>query len=145
MSIAANEFMIDDGIDPDILAKVPLVAAWCKRVLELAHEQAVAGNVPKGWKLVEKRAIRRWKDESTIAATLKAAYELDDMDIWKPQEVNTPAQIEKFMPGKNKEARAKVLSDLVVKRSSGAVLVPEHDARSPVRGDGSEFLEGMEA
>lgn len=144
LSIAASEFATDEGIDPEILAKVPLVAAWCKRVLEAAHDQAVAGNVPKGWKLVEKRATRRWKDEATIVATLKTVYDLADGDIWKPQEVASPAQIERLMPGKNKEARAAVLKPLVIKQSSGAVLVPEHDTRAPVRGDGSEFLEGME-
>jgi hypothetical protein len=139
--IAKAEFGLKDpeGMEPaqiaTVLADIGILKDWCKRFEEYAHDQVAAGHRIPGYKLVEKRAIRKWKDESSIAAVLADIYELDATVIYKPAEVNSPAQIERLMPGKNKEQRAKVLEPLTVKNSSGAVLVPEHDIRPSVKTD----------
>lgn len=116
------------------LSEVDVVENWCRRVREFAHDEAMAGRTPKGWKLVEKRAIRRWKDENTAPMILRTMIGVDEEDIFI-RKLASPAQVEKVIGKK----RGHELADFVVKQSSGAVLVPEHDARPAVRSDGSEF------
>ncbi len=154
--IAAHEFSDNpkhlkhpDNMSPASIAatlqEISILKDWCKRFEEYAHDLATQGEKIPGWKLVEKRAIRKWKDAESIAAVLADIYELDTSDIYKPQEVNSPAQIERLMPGKNKTERQMVLEPLTVKNSSGAVLVPEHDIRPSVKADAAqEFATSVE-
>lgn len=120
------------------LNDVAIVETWATRVRAYAHDEAIAGRAPPGWKLVDKRATRKWKDEAEAAAWLQTIHEIDRADIYE-EKMRSPAQIEKFMPGKNKEARSAAMAEVVTKQSSGAVLVPMSDVRPAVKGDGSEF------
>ncbi|MEO7015602.1 MAG: DUF2800 domain-containing protein [Leifsonia sp.] len=122
----------------ETLEEVDIVEAWAKNVRRYAHDQALAGNPPPGWKLVEKRARRKWKSESEAAQWL-IDKGVSKSDIFE-EIMHSPAQIEKFVPGKNKEARAAAMTPIVDKKSSGAVLVPVNDKRPPISSGGSEFL-----
>lgn len=116
------------------LGEVEIVETWCRRIREHAHDTAVHGTSIPGWKLVEKRAIRRWKDEGEIPTVLKTIVGVPDEEIWQ-RKLASPAQIEKSIGKK----RSKEIAGYATKQSSGAVLVPESDARPAVRADGSEF------
>lgn len=121
----------------EALSDVEIVESWAKNVRRYAHDQALSGNPPPGWKLVEKRAIRKWKSESEAAQWLVNKGVVED-DIFE-RVMHSPAQMERLVPGKNKEARAAALSIVVTKQSSGAVLVPVSDKRPPISSGGSEF------
>lgn len=117
------------------LNEVDVVETWCRRIREHAHDLAVHGTAIPGFKLVEKRANRKWKDEGDIPKILKTIVGVDDGDIWT-KKLASPAAIEKVIGRK----RAGEIAGYTTKQSSGAVLVPESDARPAVRADGSEFL-----
>lgn len=136
--VAPNTMSLDEL--SEALEKVDVVETWAKRVRAYAHDQAIAGHTVPGWKLVEKRATRKWIDEGEVETTLKIKYDLSEDEIYE-REMKSPAELEKLMPGKNKEARAKVLAPFVTKQSSGVVLVPVTDKRPPIKSDGSEFSE----
>jgi len=106
--------------------EINLVKDWLKRREEYAHAEAIAGRLPPGAKLVNKRAIRKFRDEDEAVETLKLAGVPED-DIFEVS-VRSPAQIEKALPKKHRE----VLAPLVVKQSSGTVLAPLDDPRDAV-------------
>ncbi len=121
------------------LAEVDILEQWAARVRGYAHDQAVAGIKVPGWKLVAKRATRKWRDEASAAEQLMLLHEIPRSSLYV-EEMISPAVAEKLMPGRNKEVRAKALDSLVTKQSSGAVLVPEDDKRPAlISTDGSEF------
>lgn len=125
------------AIDPVKLAEakrlVPVLKDLCKRIDEIAYAEAVEGRTPPGFKLVDKRAIRKWRDEAAVALLL----ELDGVSAevsHEPLTLRSPAQIEKekAIP---KALRDKIVgADYVVKESSGMALVEiDKDDRDPVK------------
>lgn len=113
-----------------ILSKIDQVENWCRRVREYAHEEAVHGRLPKGFKLVNKRAVRKWYDEHKAASALRTLFELDDNEIFIRKMIS-PAAADKLV-GKTE---AKQLAPLYVKESSGTVLAPLDDSREAVKAD----------
>jgi hypothetical protein len=114
----------------DVLFAADMIGNWVKAVQAYAHEQAMAGNVPPGWKLVPKRAIRRWRDEAEFTDRVLVDFpELTKEDLYAEPKLKSPAQIEKTV---GKKAFAD-LEDLVVKESSGLNLVSISDARAPAK------------
>jgi len=122
-----------------LLGHVGEIEDFCRRVKDHAHLEAAHGRTPPGWKLVAKRATRKWTDESTVEWALAEAFGIED--IYQPRKLKSPAQIEPMMPGKNKAARAAALADYVSKESSGTVLALESDPRPAAQADASEFGE----
>jgi len=114
----------------DRLEKVDELKKWCEAVIAHGHEEATQGRKIPGWKLVAKRAIRKFKDEAEAADTLESF--IPRGNLFEPPKLKTPAEIEKLVPGKNKEARAKFIEPLVEKKSSGTVLARESDKRPAV-------------
>ncbi len=115
-----------------LLSEIDQIENWCRRVREHAHEEAVHGRVPKGFKLVAKRAIRKWKDEVKTAAVLRALFDLSDEEIFT-MKMLSPAAADKLV-GK---AGAPQIADLYAKESSGTVLAPLLDSREAVKADPS--------
>lgn len=114
------------------------LANWIKAVQEFEHAEAVAGRGLPGFKLVAKRAMRKWKDEAEVKAVLSDEYLLGAAETHSEPKLLSPAQIEKVVGKKNFGA----LEGLVVKQSSGTNLVPESDPRPAVTADAaSEFAE----
>jgi hypothetical protein len=134
---AQREFRPDLSYDPeelaDTLAKLPVIEKWCKSVREFAYEQKEHGKPVPGWKLVEKRATRRWRDEAAAVQAL-LAYGLDEDQIYKPKALKTPPQIEKVVGKAGKDD----IVDLWVAESSGHTLVPESDKRPAVKASAQE-------
>lgn len=128
---------------PDELARVlrmrTEIGSWFARVDEFAHAEAAHGRGPTGFKLVAKRATRKWRDDAVNVA--QALGDKGVTDIWTEPELLSPAKVEPKMPGKNKVERAKALEELTVKESSGTVLAPDEDPRPAVKAGVEEFAE----
>lgn len=108
------------------LRQLPMVQNWCKRLEEFAHAEAVRGRVAPGFKLVNKRATRQWKDVNAAATTLELMG-VDEADVWETK-IRSPAQIEKVLP----RGERKVVNDLSEAKPSGTVLAPIEDPRQAV-------------
>ena len=129
--VAATEFRSDLSYDPQKLKMAldsrPAVQAWLKAVDEFAYAEAEAGRCPPGYKLVDKRPTRRWRDEQRTIDTLGVL----GVDIYAPPELLTVAQMEK------KVTKA-LLAPLWDSKSSGHALVPESDPRPATKPEAKE-------
>lgn len=114
-----------------LLDWVPTLEAWCKNIREFAYGEAEKGKPIPSYKLVEKRATRKWKlDDEAVATWIKDQTDLADDDLYD-RKLRTPAAVEKLLP---KDQRG-IMSDLTSKESSGHTLVHEDDPREAVRID----------
>ena len=142
-ALVAADFALVDAIKPgaiaqydpaklaQALASIPAVKERIKAIEEFAYAEAAAGREIPGYKLVDKRANRRWKSEGDVIEWA----EKQAIDPYAPRELLSPAQLEKKIAadapkGKKKEA-GKVLEPFVEKVSSGTALVPVADERPP--------------
>ncbi|MBD9674937.1 DUF2800 domain-containing protein [Pseudomonas sp. PDM21] len=120
-----------------VLAAAPSITGWVNACQEYAHRVLEAGEPFDGWKLVAKRADRRWNvDESRVVAFAEGAGVARD-ELFK-RSLLSPAQVEKLLPKDQREG----LAELVKKESSGTTLAPEADKRPAVAcGPGADFDE----
>jgi hypothetical protein len=108
----------------EALKFIPLVKERIKAIEEHAYAEAQKGDIP-GYKLVDKRATRRWIDEAAV----KVWADASNVNPYAPLEILSPAQMEKKV-GKGAKA---ALADLIESKSSGTVLVPTEDDRPPAK------------
>lgn len=101
------------------------VSDWSKQVMGFAHEELERGHEVTGYKLVKKRATRKWKDEATAESVLRK-FGINDLHDVK---LISPAQAEKKLKGS-----ALDLSEFVVAQSSGTTMADEGDPRPAVSG-----------
>jgi hypothetical protein len=140
---ALNEFTDDEGfvaptqLNGEQMAKVLREAGfiydWIKSVQAYAHEQACAGNMPNGYKLVQKRAMRKWIDEDEARDELLCVF--GEKTIFTEPKLKSPAQMEKAC---GKRVFEQVAESLVHKVSSGTNLVPVTDPRPAAKNAGME-------
>jgi hypothetical protein len=116
---------------------MPILEGWIKSTREFAYNEAERGVEIPDYKLVEKQATRKFKEDVTSTRTLELIKALgcEPYDIWKPVELINIGDAEKLAPGKNAKERAAVLEPFVKKESSGHTLVHTSDKRDPVRID----------
>jgi hypothetical protein len=107
-----------------LLAHADLIDDWLSAVRAHALHLAESGVAVPGFKLVPKRATRKWRAEEEVPQALSALGLAPD-DTHK-RVLLSPAQIEKLLP----KARRAELDALVVKESSGVNLVPDADPRT---------------
>jgi hypothetical protein len=135
MSAAESEFGEVVGMSPDKVAEVLRQADqmknWIKRVEAFAQTEAQHGRLPTGFKLVAKRATRKWKNSEDARTYLLSVLELDEAQIFGDPKMKSPAQIEAVIGKKRK----KEIDGLYEAISSGANLVPEEDDRPPLKPD----------
>jgi hypothetical protein len=123
----------DEKIDPaelnlneigQILFKAVELEKWVKDVKAYAQEQAVnhEASIP-GWKVVEGRSNRKYKDEEEVFEILKNNY---DVEVVAPRKVLTLTNLEKTI---GKSQVNNLLSDLIIKPPGKPALVPESDKR----------------
>lgn len=110
------------------LAQLPLLKEFIKAVEDFAHAEATHGRCPPGYKLVAKRAIRKWKDNTD---ELVETCELLGLDAYDEPKLKSPAQLEKQIDRKDR----KLLNPFVHKSSSGTILVHQDDEREAVVAD----------
>lgn len=127
MEAARQDFAPGLPYDPAALAKaldsIPLLETWIKATREFAYAEAIDGRVPAGWKLVEKRATRKWRSETEAATVLELMLPADE--LYEPRALLSPAKVEKVL---GKGGKDKIAS-LTVAESSGLTLVHETDKR----------------
>jgi len=122
------------SIAPEVLGtyltRIPQIKAWCEAVNSYAHQQASLGVQIPGFKLVDKRANRRWA-EGVDAFVLSQALEKDESKFFDPEpKMLSPAKVEKLLSKPQKD----LLNKFVVKESSGKTLVPTADDRKGIEG-----------
>jgi hypothetical protein len=117
----------------DYLHKAELLKDWINKLFTYAQDQAEAGAAIPGYKLVAKRATRKWKDPDEVEKILKASRV--KFDAMYEKKLRSPAQIEKSA----KNVYSKKLADHVVSQSSGVTLVDDTDSRPAVT-SGAELL-----
>lgn len=122
----------------DLLEKATLIENWIRDVRAYAYDQAMAGNPPRGMKLVAKRPTRKWVDEKGVGLFMhKRGFENGDIYEFK---LKSPAQIEKLLDKQDRD----FLDTFVVKESSGLTLVPAHDKRPAVTPDAASDFEALD-
>lgn len=120
--IVANPERYSKAQIAEFLTKLPLFETRIAAVREFAYQEILKGEQIPGFKIVEKRATRKWKDEAA------ARKMFDSPECYTEPELKSPAQIEKVV---GKKIFAKLAPELVDKSSSGYTLVPETDPRPP--------------
>ncbi len=154
-STTRAEFNVDDSgsvSDPEtlsgeelaqVLKEASVIEDWLRRVREFAHGEAESGRVPPGFKLVAKRANRKWRDVTEAERVLK------NMRLTRAEshevKFKTPAKIETVLKSKKVPAtKMDRFKDLVIKESSGSTLVDESDPRPPLRPHAQEEFQAVE-
>jgi hypothetical protein len=117
-----------EGIDAakigEYLQKADMLEDWIKSLRELAFQMLEAEKPVPGYKLVAKRGTRKWRDPNEAYAALRAVG-LTDHDVWEPEELLSPAKMEKVL----KKQKLALPDNLVESVSSGNTLAPEADPR----------------
>lgn len=130
--LAKLEFSQALPYDPASLAKalraIPEIKAWCEAVNEFAYNEAMAGRVPEGFKLVEKRATRKWKDEQAVVKVAMDNKLGTDICYEEPK-IKTVSQLEKTL---GKKLFQSFFASNVTQESSGLTLAPVEDKRDAV-------------
>jgi hypothetical protein len=131
-ALARIEFASDEIVPPAVesltlpemilvMEKAPVIEAWLKDIRTHIETTLIAGGVVPGYKLVAKRATRKWGNEQATVAFLEQTG--FDADEYETRKLKSPAQVEKLIGKKN------LPTDLVVKESSGYTVAPEYDKR----------------
>jgi hypothetical protein len=113
-----------------IMERLPALEEWTRQVRQHATEVLESGGHIPGFKLVQKRAYRKWTHASAVEQWAEDNHVPDD-DLYE-MKVRSPAQLEKRL------GKGNVPEELIVKESSGVTLVEESDAR-PAVVIGAEF------
>jgi hypothetical protein len=124
--------------DPLELARtldfLPILEGWIKNTREFAYGEAEKGLEVPDYKLVEKQAVRKWK-EDVVPARIAETLGVEVTELFKPAELINITDAVKLAPGKNGKERDAVIEPFVNKVSSGHTLVHVSDKRDPVRID----------
>jgi hypothetical protein len=103
----------------------------------MGHEQLEQGTALKGFKLVAKRATRKWNDVEAaekelrkLVRSTRGAHNLKASDILTPAKLLTPPQVEKVMKAKKLDFDR--VGDYISSQSSGNTLARESDKRPAI-------------
>ncbi len=133
-AMVKTEFSPAADYDPnklsDTLKWLPILEAWCKNVREFAYSELKSGVEVPDYKMVQKRATRKWISETVAREKLKklSSEGISEEDILTVPKLKTPAQVEKAI-GKDKKY---LIKDLFESISSGTTMVHESDSRKAV-------------
>ena len=144
LRLAKEEFkyppLITDEEIEDVLGEIPELIKWVNAILAYATDVAVNhGKVWMGFKIVEGRSVRRYKDEDAVAREAESAGYTDIFD----RKLISLTQMEKLM---GKKAFTDILGGLIEKPPGKPTLVPISDKRSAIHTGNvqSEFKTIME-
>lgn len=140
LALARYEFakpplLTDEEIE-DILSRLDDLTKWANEIAAYAQDAAINhGKQWTGFKLVEGRSIRKYTDETAVAAAATAA---GYRNIFKKSLIPI-TEMEKLM---GKKTFAEVLGGLVIKPQGKPTLVPASDKRPAIHtGANHDFTE----
>lgn len=118
--------LTDDEV-ADVMQRLPGIADWAASVRQYAYERALTGKKWPGYKLVESKTMRRWKNESQVVEIL-------DMEGYTESQIYNKklkglGDIEKLV---GKKSFPSLLGEYVEKPEGQATLVPETDKRPEI-------------
>lgn len=111
-----------------MLGHLHVLEDWASAMRAQAQGMLERGESVAGFKLVERRANRKWTDEEQ-ASTALVSLGYKPKDIYVAPELKSPAQIEKLL---KKKPFAELMSPLVEKKSSGYTMVSDLDSRPAI-------------
>lgn len=111
-----------------------LMESWFKDIGEELTTRATNGEEVPGWKLVEGRSRRRWRDEDTAAEKLAVLVPSDELFVTK---LKSPNQIEPLLraQGIRGKLMRNYLGTLVEKPQGRPTLAPDGDNRLAIPTD----------
>lgn len=115
------------------LHDIPAVEARIKAIREFAYAEAEQGRCPPGFKLVEKRATTKMRDDVKAEELCIAMGMTDPSELYKEREFKNYGDLVEMAPGKNDKERKAVIAPFAVKQSSGHTLAPADDKRAAVK------------
>ena len=112
----------------NIISNKDMIESWLESCYGFLQGAAEKGETIQGYKLVKRKANRKWRSESEVIKKFEALGSL----IFDEPKLKSPAQLEKLkvMTSDMKE----VLASLMFVPDTGVVLVPEADKREAVAG-----------
>lgn len=119
----------------EALGQIDLLEGYIKDAREMAQQLLENGVEVPGWKLVPKRATRKWVDDKKVLTTLTEA----GLNIEQLTEPKSPAQMEKVL----KKHNVPMPTDLIVSVSTGNTLAPEDDPRPAVLQIGKQLTAAL--
>ena len=130
LRLAKEEFkyppLITDEEIEDVLGEIPELIKWANAILAYATDAAVNhGKAWTGFKIVEGRSVRRYKDEDSVAREAESAGYTDIFD----KKLITLTRMEKLM---GKKAFTDILGGLIEKPPGKPTLVPVSDKRPAI-------------
>ena len=126
-----NPNKLDNAEVSSILTQIDLISDWVKSLHGYAYDQLNTGNEVPGFKLVEGRSLRKWKDEEEIEKHL-LSLNLKDDDLYTKKLVS-PAQAEKLV--KLVGVKPAELSNFIRKPPGKPTIAPESDKRESINVD----------
>ena len=111
----------------DAMAMVKDIEDWVREVKKQTHEQLEIGVDIPGWKLVDKRATRKWSDEELVTGLFKKSRKLKQSDFLQTKLIS-PTQFEKLAKKAGVDFEKYV--DYIASVSSGTTVAPADDPRS---------------
>ncbi len=120
------------------LHNADLLEQWIADLRALAFTMSEKGVKLPDWKLVAKRATRKWTDDNKAKAAL-LALGIKESEITETS-LLSPAQAEKVL----KKQKLALPAEVVVSLSSGSTLAPESDPRPAVVQIGQQLKNALE-
>ncbi|MFQ0815745.1 hypothetical protein AVM02_07485 [Brucella anthropi] len=111
-----------------ILEQAELISSWVSQVRAVVSEAIEKGHKIDGWKLVPKRATRKWTDEEAVSTIIEANHIVTD-DFYTPPQIKTPAQVEMILKRDKRKLSDIGLDQFITAESSGTTLAPDADSR----------------
>lgn len=138
LELAKFEFKKSDTLSNDeiseILDKVDNLVKWASDIKEYALDKVLDGQEFKGYKLVEGRSQRKWKDEKAVAQILIDRGFMENI-IWT-KKLTTISNIERAVGKKETE---RLFKDLIDKPTGKPTLVPLSDKREVYNSAKADF------
>lgn len=128
-----DPLLMDDSEIADVLTKVDGLVSWANDVKEYALQQAISGRTFEGFKVVEGKSLRRFKDDDAAAeAAIKAGYDPYEKKLLGITALSSQMGKKKF---------EEVLGELIYKAPGKPTLVPDSDKRPAMNTAANDFKE----
>lgn len=139
LELARYDFAVPATLEPTeisaILTKADELAAWVNDVKEYALQQALSGVQFDGFKVVEGRSVRKYKDEKAVAETVEKAgfnpFEQSVLGITAMTKLLGKSKFEELLGG------------FITKPKGKPTLVPNSDKRAAINNAADDFKEDM--